>query len=276
MTLGRHISLMGIDGAGKTSIAMALADLLKRKGYVAEVVSWKSVMSGSDAMVGKILAHHAMTSSKLQLFKASAFDSKTNLEALLSEEGFSQFRQTEQVMRQIPIERNEAFPFLSAALLELSGSVFLHHAYLSERIKDGRVVIEESCGFKHVLKNVLLAQRLAIEGTSVHMAAKAVLENAQLFFGSLLRTSHGYWIDTDPHTALEWRIRHGEPTTNFENYGLSGTESGGSFLAMQHDCRRVFALAAKEWRWARLEMLNRPKEANIRAAIETIEDEVLR
>ena len=275
MSLGPHISLIGIDGAGKTSIAFALAASMTRKGYEAEVVSWRSVMRAPDSLSGTILGHHAMTSTKLQLCRATS-DRAIDLPALLSDgrlESF--FRVTEPILREIQVRRNEAFPFVSSALLELSGSIYLHHAYISERRLAGRMVIEESCGFKHVLKNVLMTQRLAGKESSLHRAAAVVLETAQLLFGTLLPPTHGYWIDTDPVLASTWRTNNGEPTTNFEDYGLLGTDQGVSFLAMQEDCRRAFARAAEAWRWRRMEMPDRPKGVNIQAAVDAIEDDVM-
>jgi len=139
-------------------------------------------------------------------------------------------------------------------------------------MRNGRVLIEESCGFKHVLKNALYAQRLdTTEDDPISQEAQKLIEKASAFFGEIMKPTYGYWVDADPKLSLEWRKRTNISSTNFEDYGLMGSRGEASFLRMQEDCRRHFATFAQQRGWIRLEMRDVAKELNLQSAISTIE-----
>ncbi len=265
-----HVALMGIDGAGKSSLAVELATALHGAGRPAEIVSFKRAMAGTEPVTGSILAHVAYASLKCQYAEASLADHDLDVGALLSATDVGQsFPAAERRLRAVPVERNEARPFLSSALLEVVGGFWVQ-SYVEARLRAGVCVIDESYAFKHVLKNVLLAQRLAGPGSPVHAEAQRVLDTAVGLFGTLLGPAVGCWVDTDPELALQWRLKAGEETTAFENYGLLGETGDESFLALQQDCRGAFAAAAGRWGWQRVTMTDRPREDNLAAAVAAI------
>jgi hypothetical protein len=270
-----HIALMGIDGAGKTTVAVELAQSLRNQGRAVDIVSFKRAMIGANPSTSSILAHVAFASLKSQYAAAVPADSAADLGSLLSENDLGRFfPEAERRLRSVPIESNTALPFLSCALLEVVGGFWVQ-AYIESRLQAGIGVIDESYAFKHALKNVLLAQRMSTRGSPVHVAAQGVLDTARSLFGSLLQPTHGYWIDTDPLLALRWRTLAGETTTSFENYGLMGETGEESFLAMQDDCRVAFESAARDWKWQRITMPDLPREENIGSAIRAIEKATL-
>jgi thymidylate kinase len=269
-----HIALMGVDGAGKSTIAAELAKSLRGRGHGVEIVSFKRAMLGDDPVTGSVLAHVAFASLKSQYAEA-ALDAGHDLDSLLSERDLgAPFPAAERRLRSVPIGRNEPRPFLSSALLEIVGGLWVQ-TYVESRLRAGVVVIDESYAFKHALKNVLFVQRMSEPGSPLHVEAQGVLDTARSVFGGLLRPTHGYWIDTDPHLALRWRTLAGETTTPFENYGLMGETGDASFLAMQEDCRPAFQDAAREWKWERIALSDRPREENVPHAVRVIEQAVL-
>jgi hypothetical protein len=173
------------------------------------------------------------------------------------------------------IEQNAPDLFLCSALLELAGNIFLYRTHVHAALQSGATLIEESYGFKHVLKNVLMILRSAPPGSPFQRVALDHLASATRAFGTLLLPTHGYWIDTDPQLALRWRLAGADGITTFEDYGLVGERGSSSFLALQSDCRRFFAQAAAEWRWQRIEMQDRSVEENTRHALAVIEGDVL-
>jgi thymidylate kinase len=266
MTAPLHIALMGIDGAGKSSIAVSLATALHGAGRPAEIVSFKRALAGTEPVTSGILAHVAFASLKCQYAEASLADTGLDVPALLSATDVERsFPEAERRLRAVPVERNSARPFLSSALLEVVGGFWVQ-SYVEARLRAGVCVIDESYAFKHVLKNVLIAQRIAGPGSPVHAEAQRVLDTAIGLFGGLLGPDRGCWVDTDPELALQWRAKAGEETTAFENYALLGESGDESFLALQADCRVAFAAAAEQWGWTRVTMEDRPREDNLAAA----------
>jgi thymidylate kinase len=265
-----HVALMGVDGAGKSSIATELAGALRAAGRPVEIVSFKRALAGGDPVVSSILGHVAYASLKCQYAEAELGDPDVELESLLSADDVGRsFPAAERRLRSVPVERNSARPFLSSALLEVVGGCWVQ-SYVEGRLRAGVSVVDESYAFKHVLKNVLLAQRLAAPGSAVHAQAQGVLDTAVSLFGGLLAPAVGCWVDTDPQLALRWRAKAGEETTAFENYGLLGEIGDESFLAMQDDCRLGFADAARRWGWRHVTMEDRPREENIAQALRLI------
>lgn len=264
---GLHIALLGIDGAGKTSVASALAESLRERGRAVRVTSWKDIIAHGDDASRNVLASISMGAYKLQFSEAIAQDGTRAFAPDLEVDSVKHFfTETEAKLREQKVLSNRPAPFLAAALLEIAGSHYLHHACIRQFVKSGTVVIEESCGFKHALKNALLAIRVA-DATSDE--AQRIIELASLSFGSSLSPDHGFWVDADPQLARRWRERAEVADTNFEDYGLAG-EAKRSFLDMQADCRIHFEEFANRWSWTRVPMNDRPKAENVVAALRTI------
>ena len=273
MKPGVLLSLIGIDGAGKTSIAKALASLLRDRGHSPEIVSWKGVMAQDGLLAGEVLASISMAAYKLQFAEAEPVDTGCNLRAKLGVDSTEQFfRETEAELRDVSVRRNTPEALLSAALVELAGNCYLHHAHVVPIVRNGGVAIVESCGFKHVLKNALMAQRLAAPGSATHREAGETIQRASVYFGEMLKPCAGFWVDAEPRLALAWRERDSLSSTNFEDYGLTGTaRDATAFVAMQSDCRVHFDWFARRWGWAQLQMTDQPKDRNLEAALSIIE-----
>lgn len=269
-----HIALMGIDGAGKSTIARGLARSLRDSGRNVEIVSYKRAMLGADPPTSSILAHVAFASLKCQYAEAVGVDAAVDLDALLGVGDLGEsFPAAEQRLRSVPIEHNSARPFLSSALLEIVGGLWIH-SYVESRLRAGVAVIDESYAFKHAMKNVLFAQSMSLPGSPIHVAAQRVLDSARSLFGTILQPVHGYWIDTDPTLALRWRTLAGEAATPFENYGLAGGGGDGAFLAMQNDSQLIFETVARDWKWQRITMHDVPRHENVSRVVATIEKSV--
>lgn len=271
MTAGWHLALMGIDGAGKSTLAVALAEALRGRGREVEIVNFKRAMLRAGEPTSTILAHVALTSLKCQYAEAVPVSPGVELETLLSEADLGEpLLAAERRLRSVPLQRNSPRPFLSSALLEIIGGCWVQ-AHIESRVRAGVDVIDESYAFKHALKNVLFSQRMSAPGSAVHIAAQGVLDTARSVFGALLQPTRGYWVDADPRLALRWRKQSDEVTTPFEDYGLMGETGDDSFLAMQEDCRHHFDTAARQWGWQHLPMLDRARVENVEHAIRVIE-----
>lgn len=284
-----HIALMGVDGAGKSTLAGSLTESIRAGGRDAEIVSFKRAMAHADPLTSEILGQLASASLMCQYADAEPDGTGCDPVSLLAQAGIgtalvgsglvgsglvgSGLVEAERRLRAVSIRRNVADPFLSSALLEVVGGFWVHR-YVESRLREGIVVVDESYAFKHALKNVLIARRLTTPGSAVDVAAQRVLDVARSLYGCLLQPTHGYWIDTDPALSLRWRSEHAGTTTSFETYGLTGDNGKNSFLAMQHDCREAFESVAKEWGWHRIEMSDRPCEDNMRGAVDRITDDL--
>ena len=70
-----HVSLLGIDGAGKTSVANALAHYVREKGRDAHIVSWKHVIPVPGYVPGVTLSSISMAAGINSGFVIEPFQS---------------------------------------------------------------------------------------------------------------------------------------------------------------------------------------------------------
>jgi hypothetical protein len=271
---GVHIALMGIDGAGKSTIAAEIAAALNAAGRKTEIVSFKRAMATGDPFTAGILGHVAFASLTAQYAEAAFTDPAIDVPALLAAYPLDSYSAAEKAVRAADVDRNSAQPFLSSAFLEIVGGFWIQH-HIDSRLCQGITVIDESYAFKHALKNLLFVRRLTEPGTPLRDTADSLLATARSVFGTLLRPAHGYWIDTDPRLAWRWRAAVEDEPTSFENYGLAGDTGESSFLEMQSDCRAAFADATSAWGWHRIVMEDRPRSDNLGRALEHIQRRVL-
>ncbi|MFF5106433.1 hypothetical protein [Streptomyces sp. NPDC000134] len=272
---GLHIALMGIDGAGKSTIAVELAESLRAGGHEVEIVNFKRAMAGAEPATSGVLSHVAFAALRAQYAEAVPADPLNDLGALLAgDDDAAKFSEIEERLRAVDVAANSARPLLSSAVLEIVGGFWVH-SYVESRLRDGVVVVNDSFGYKHVLKNVLLAQRMSGPGSPEHTEAQRVLDTARGLFHALFGPTYGYWVDTDPRLAVRWRAATGDVTTPFESYGLAGEHGDASFLAMQDHCRDAFRQAAHGWRWQTVALADVPKDENISGAVRRIEQDAL-
>lgn len=271
---GVHVALMGIDGAGKSTLAVRLAEALRTGGREVEIVSFKRAMLGGARTVSDVLSHVAFAALTCQYADAVPRDPAVDLGVLFGPDDLGTgFPAAERRLREVPVASNGPRPFLSGALLEMVGGLWVQ-THVEARLRAGVSVIDESFAFKHALKNVLFAQRMSEPGSEDSEQAGRLLDAAMSLFGGLLRPAFGYWVDTDPELATRWRAAAGEETTPFESFALAGEDGEASFGPMQRACRAAFGDAARRWGWSRLEMRDRPSSENVAEAVRCIEKDV--
>lgn len=268
MTRGVHIALMGIDGAGKTTLALLLAQRLESMGFSAEVVSWKQARK-TDTPIGRVLCemsaiidatHHALGSRLAERSPSAETDA------------------TDRLAPQRPsgaglrggAQRARSSRFASAALLELSGSLIFHDEYIADRINAGKIVIDESYGHKHVLKNALLEKRCKSEGLNNSEASDEIISFSAELLARIAPPDFGYFLNTAPDLARKWRRAANIADSMFESYAILDRGKTDTFLQMQHDCVHWFRTAAEKWNWKTIETADRSLSENMEPAINAI------
>lgn len=277
MRKGLHLALLGIDGAGKTTVARALVAHLKMNGVSAETLSWKKAMTASDSVSSALLAQISSLIYRLQFLRAAVPESDRDTLQWLNELADTQtvVREASGRLRAIGVSSNDASAFVPAALMELAGGIVFHYEFIRRKVEDGFVVVDESFGFKHVLKNLLVSRALSPSASqALHDASAAVLRAAtDIYFGTLA-PDHGFFVDTPPVLAEGWKREGGEPPTAFETYGLAGAVSSTTFQSFQEDCRREFSSVCTSFGWKQIQMGDASAEENIRKALLTITTEI--
>ena len=113
---GLHLALMGVDGAGKSTIAVEVAQLLRAEGRPVEIVSFKRAMAGTYPVPSSILGTSRTRPRCASTPTRSRPTPAVDLAALLPETDPARlFPAMSSGGCGRPIERNAARPFLSSA-----------------------------------------------------------------------------------------------------------------------------------------------------------------
>jgi hypothetical protein len=256
---GLYIALLGIDGIGKSTLADELAVACKRAGIAHTVVSWKRWIEPQ---------HHQDTDYPLRSLRdmwfetfrlcygggsidGGARDLPSSYEDLVASGG-SDYLHAAQIAG-----AHASGPF-AASWIELAGNLLLYFEVILPLVQRGEIVIQDSFGYKHVIKELLLTDR-------IDPGQKDALEEARkcfsTFFGRILAPDLGLLVTGETSMALKWRTRAVGHTGAFEDLSIAGGE-GSTFLTMQGDCAAEFAEFAQAYGWTHLEMIDAAWQVN--------------
>ena len=256
---GAYVALLGIDGTGKTTLAEALAERCAQAGRPVRTVSWRRLVESPTQPAG--WPKDSLQNLWLEIFRlyyggatldGGARTMPGSYDELVAAGG------TEH-LHDATVEGVRAHGPLAAALLEIAGNVLLQRDAIERWVAEGCVVIQESYGFKHVVKELLLVEEL---DPGLAAEAALTLRFARDFFGRVCVPDVGVLVAGDPALALRWRTAEAGRTGVFENFSVAGEDPGASFLALQSRCTAIFDDFAAAHGWLRFEVEDVPREHN--------------
>ena len=226
---GAYVALLGIDGTGKTTLAEALAERCAQAGRPVRTVSWRRLVESPTQPAG--WPKDSLQNLWLEIFRlyyggatldGGARTMPGSYDELVAAGG------TEH-LHDATVEGVRAHGPLAAALLEIAGNVLLQRDAIERWVAEGCVVIQESYGFKHVVKELLLVEEL---DPGLAAEAALTLRFARDFFGRVCVPDVGVLVAGEPALALRWRTAEAGRTGVFENFSVAGEDPGASFLAL--------------------------------------------
>jgi hypothetical protein len=256
---GAYVALLGIDGTGKTTLAEALAERCAQAGRPVRTVSWRRLVESPTQPAG--WPKDSLQNLWLEIFRlyyggatldGGARTMPGSYDELVAAGG------TEH-LHDATVEGVRAHGPLAAALLEIAGNVLLQRDAIERWVAEGCVVIQESYGFKHVVKELLLVEEL---DPGLAAEAALTLRFARDFFGRVCVPDVGVLVAGEPALALRWRTAEAGRTGVFENFSVAGEDPGASFLALQSRCTAIFDDFAAAHGWLRFEVEDVPREHN--------------
>lgn len=256
---GAYVALLGIDGTGKTTLAEALAERCAQVGQPVRTVSWRRLVESPTEPAG--WPKDNLQNLWLEIFRlyyggatldGGARTMPGSYDELVAAGG------TEH-LHDAAVDGVRAHGPLAAALLEIAGNVLLQRDAIARWVAEGCVVIQESYGFKHVVKELLLVEEL---DPALAAEAALTLRFAHDFFGRACVPDVGVLVAGDPELALRWRTAETGRTGVFENFAVAGEDPAASFLALQSRCTGIFAEFAAAHGWLHFEVLDVSRERN--------------
>lgn len=270
------IAFLGIDGIGKSTIINHIVPIFKKKGLSAKVVTWRRAIGESDDDFSRDTLRDLYVGTFRTMFGWANDDTHKIRELFpASSEEFMRCG-VEGRLGELSIQSNETKGLFATALIELAGNFILKDHEVERYTKDHDIVIQETFGFKHIVKELLIAKEI-VNRDERDVAEKAIqdlLDLASASFSHWLQPKVGFFVKGDPEVAYSWRLRQSGRVGVIEDFGLASQTGMKSFVSLQSECNKIFEEFAKQCKWPVIEMKDRSIEENLDNACSVIFDEI--
>jgi thymidylate kinase len=268
----REIALLGQDGIGKSTIAAALASSLEADGLRVSVTSWtKSLRDRPSDFSKKCLSDLLFAAYRGMYAAAGCRDTSAAALFPATAEEFLSGDCADQLL-ELDVDRNSTWGVVAGAFAELSGNLFFRSAEVDKKIEQGYVVIQETFGYKHLVKDLYLAKNLAIRnGDHAFLPVIESLEALnETIFSTVLAPQFGFVIDGDPELAVQRRLDQSGGAGWTEDLQIACDRTRESFVRMQNYTREKFREYAKRHGWQTVEIANVSLEYDVARVVEYI------
>ncbi|MBY5394885.1 hypothetical protein HFN01_08585 [Rhizobium leguminosarum] len=261
------IAFLGIDGVGKSTIINSLVPMLRSRGYDPKIVTWRRAMRDSEnPFVRDTLRDLYVGTFRTMFGWADQEPSEKDIWKLFPSESQT-FIDTgiEDLLGKLSLTSNATAGLVATALVELAGNFFLKHHEIDRLRVNHDIVIQETFGYKHIVKELLIAREIINEREEPFAASivQNILELAERCFMSWLQPTYGFFVRGSPQMAYEWRLKQSGRVGLIEDFGLASQHGRDSFVNLQTACDDIFNGYATKCGWPIIEMQDRPIELNI-------------
>lgn len=261
---GLLVAFMGIDGIGKTTLARALASELAGAGVPVRPISWRAALDESTSPWPR----DALQQLWLETFRCLYAGGTTENGVIRLPRDYDRWAEDawEQRLSGLSVLDNSPGGAVAAALAELAGNVILATEVIAPAIRDGVVVIQETFPYKHVLKELVVAERLAAEKGTTDVASMAQRLRAtarSLFAVPPLQPDIGLLVDGPATLAYRWRVAQANGVGALEDLGVAGFKGEQSFIALQEATAAEFRDCARDWGWLHHRVDDAGLDANV-------------
>lgn len=248
---GLLISFLGIDGIGKTTLARALAAELAAANVPVRVVSWRSALESTPDPWPR----QPLQQLWLETFRCLYAGSVTSGERPRLPPDYETWVNDgwEGRLAALAVDENAPGGALAAAFAELAGSIILSTEVIQPALRDQVVVIQETFPYKHVLKELIVAEKLADEHAvpSLKDMARSLRGTVRaLFCAPPLRPDIGVLVDGSSKLAQQWRTAQSGGPGVLEDLGIVGDKGESSFVDLQEETAAEFRIYAHDAGWS--------------------------
>jgi hypothetical protein len=270
---GLSIAFLGVDGIGKSTLANELLARFDRNGIASTVMSWRRhLKQGCEHHLTEypLTALQELWVEKFRLVRAGAHDasgSELSMARSYSEHVRMSVEASLEETELYGVRRSGA---LAAAWVEIAGNFILQAECIERQIASGLIIIQDTFGFKHVLKLLLIAKALHSDELPSEMVDECIETATRIFGGPYLQPAIGVFLKGSPELAYKWRQTGRVESKGLEDYGVAGWGGKESFLRLQHACAEYFQSAAQSWGWLTVDVDERPSTEMIEVEINAI------
>lgn len=275
---GLHISFLGVDGIGKSTLSEHLVAELRERGLAVTPVSWRSCLD-ADLPVWPQEALRTLWMDTFRLLFGGAVDQDGPV-ALPERYADWTDRRAEDRLGELRATASSPSGPLAAALVEFAGNLVLHAEVIRPALERGEIVVQETFPYKHVLKEYLLATELSkahAGGPYTPDDVDLLFAPVEAFFGAgALRPDVGVLVDGPVELALRWRLGQSGAVGVLEDLRTAGRPGNDGFIALQTASARRFHAFAQKYGWTVHTVRDAAVETNTRRGLDLVLAEIAR
>ena len=268
---GLSIALMGIDGAGKSTLVSELRRVLGADGREVLPVGWESAAA---AFGGNRTGYPLATLEMLGvegwrlMYAAPDHPDRTLYEDIprwIAEEG------PRGMLSRLPTDPvgGHQAALVTSALLEMTGHQLLQAEVVAPALARGAVTLCDGFGYKNVVKVLRMAQLMP--GPFPVATLDMLLDCALRTFGDpFMQPSIGLLLDADAELTYEWRISQERRLGPAEDLSLAGRPGRESYLEFQAGLAKEYRATAEAWGWRVLPVDGRPQAQTVSEALDAV------
>lgn len=270
---GILLSLIGIDGVGKTTIARAVRQEIERGGHPVRMVSWRDQLDTAAGPWPRDALQELWLETFRGLYGAATLVGGGTPTLAADYAGWVR-EAGEDSLSGLPVTGNRPAGPLMAALVEMAGNLVLAAEVVTPLLEAGVTVLQETYPLKHVLKECLLAEELlagqAAGPRSLHGLAGSIRRFMfELFDDPAVRPDVTLFVDGDARLAHGWRTAQSARVGPLEDFAATGRAGRDSYVELQEATAEEYRRLAHRHGWL-THVATEGEDASVRAALDLL------
>lgn len=266
---GISLALMGIDGAGKTTLARALRQELTDRGVNVVDVTWAGAVAALPGGYPRTSIEQLGVEGWRLFYAGRTIDGRPVDE--LVPQLFSDFGASDLPRRIGEAEgRAHQSGVITSALVELAGHFLLQSAVAAPVIERGGVALNDGFGLKNVLKCLRLAEQMPDGPVPAQTLRRLAEQVTAVFSLPFLQPDVGILLDADPQLSYEWRMAQNGRLGAGEDLEFAGRPGRETYLSFQGALAAEYRSAAERWGWHVLPVDGRPQNETVAEGVRVL------
>jgi len=264
--------LMGIDGAGKTSLLKYLRQALTEIGVEAVDTSKKPAIGAARSdkdYPARSLERLWLESWRLLLggghFNEVPADTAIPLQFTEWTTVASDWIHDALPTDVVGVRRSGP---LGSALNEVVMDQLIQAEIIEPLLERGAVAMVDGFGFKPAIRNIGIAREISDDTIPDDALDQFETVLHAAYSVPFLQPDIGFLLDADPHRSYEWRMRQDGRLAPSEDLWLAGRKGEAAFIALHTMVAAKLRTVAVDWGWHVLKIDGRPQRETTAEAIE--------
>lgn len=244
---GVYVGVLGLDGAGKTTVARGLTAALAAQGYASEFIRWRDLA----ARAGREDFPHPTLRQLLVETWRSRFGGGTDPQSRRVQHGpvaYEDFVLAD-------LEPGPPYPVgvhrsgvLTSAMLEFVADMLIQAEFINGRVAAGRIVVTESYGYKNVMKVLRVAREIPSDDVPRSLISTVHDFIARAYSDPFMQPDVGIFLNVSAEECYR-RIAMRGSVGPAEDFGFAGRSGRSSFIELQSALLAEYAEMAHRWGW---------------------------